>query len=107
MEPLLTEQDTNLSKAIPANERLVTTLRVLATGRSLRPTVPIQDECLLKVQVIPAFCNERFYKIKVLRDDFMKITDEFMEGPEPTTTEGASGCSLARTDYLIREALTA
>lgn len=58
-------------------------------------------------EVIPAFCNERFYNIKVLRDDFMKITDEFMEGPEPTTTEGASGCSLARIDYLIREALTA
>lgn len=82
----LTKQDTVMRTAIPPEERLIATLRYLASGRyfnCLRFSVGISEQAL--GYIIPETCRVLY---EVLRKEYMKVSKFFI----PLT---ALFCSLA------------
>lgn len=71
LAPHLTKQDTVMRNAIPADERLMATLRFLATGRSyedLKFSTAISPQAL--GYIIPETCKIIF---KILQPDYLKV----------------------------------
>ncbi|XP_047035257.1 putative nuclease HARBI1 [Helicoverpa zea] len=76
IEPKITKQNTRMRQSVTARERLIATLRYLATGRTyadMKFTCAISPQLLGKI--IPETCKELFMALK---DDFIKF---------PSTTE--------------------
>jgi hypothetical protein len=72
VEPHITKKDTVMRKSIQAEERLIATLRFLATGRSyedLNFSTGISAPGLCKI--IPETCKALF---EVLKKDYMKVS---------------------------------
>ncbi|XP_050297444.1 uncharacterized protein LOC126736878 [Anthonomus grandis grandis] len=71
MRPYLSKQDTAMRQSIPADERLIATLRFLATGRSyedLKFTTGISAQALGRI--IPETCKALY---EVLHKDYLKM----------------------------------
>lgn len=71
LKPRITKQDTVMRQAIPAEERLIATLRFLATGRSyedLKFSTGIAAQTL--GYIIPKTCRVIY---EVLKDTYMKV----------------------------------
>lgn len=71
VRPYIQKQDTILRESIPAEERLVATLRFLATGRSyecLKFSAAISPQALGKI--IPETCRALY---QVLQVEYMKV----------------------------------
>lgn len=71
VSPLITKKDTVLRPSITAEQRLVATLRFLATGRSfedLKFTTGISAQSLGRI--IPETCQAL---IKILQDEYLKV----------------------------------
>ena len=72
VSPYITRQDTNMREAITAEQRLVATLRYLATGRSLQDlkfSTGISPQSL--GVIIPETCSAI---IQVLQEDYIKVS---------------------------------
>ena len=72
VSPYITRQDTVMQEAFSAEQRLVATLRYLATGRSLQDlkfTTGISPQAL--GLIIPDTCSSI---IQVLQDDYMRVS---------------------------------
>lgn len=72
MKPHLSKQDTAMRRSIPADERLIATLRFLATGRSyedLKFTTGISAQALGRI--IPETCKTLY---EVLQKDYLKVS---------------------------------
>ena len=72
MRPHLSKQDTAMRRSIPADERLIATLRFLATGRSyedLKFTTGISAQALGRI--IPETCKAVY---EVLHKDYLKAS---------------------------------
>ena len=72
----LTKNDTVMRKAIPPEERLIATLRYLASGRyfnCLRFSVGISEQAL--GYIIPETCRVLY---EVLREEYMKVNNSYL-----------------------------
>lgn len=71
VSPIIQKQDTTMRKAISAQERLLLTLRYLATGDSYRSLMFLFRIPANTIStIIPEVCDAIF---NVLKDDFMKV----------------------------------
>lgn len=76
IEPKITKQNTKMRQSVTARERLIATLRYLATGRTyadMKFTCAISPQLLGKI--IPETCRELFMALK---DEFIKVSEFFI-----------------------------
>jgi hypothetical protein len=71
IKPFITKQNTGMKRAISAEERLIATLRFLATGRSLED---LKLTTLISPQVLGVIIPETcIYIYKFLKKEYMKV----------------------------------